>query len=760
MKILKTFLAVALLSLYVPLVADADSQEPILPFSKASYYHFAKDQSLSALIQDFFAMQGIAVIVSDKINYTVNGRFNKMSPLDFWNYITKAYGLVWFFDGKIMYVYSNTELQTQIFRMDVDSIETLSIILARLGFVASDFSFRGVGEANVLIVTAPPQYLAVINDIADKFVPSKISDTTIVKIIPLKYAWAYDMTFNYANGSISVPGISSLLQSIVTGQQLAAAFSPFNVSVGGAGPSKQTQYQQMVGILDDTPPYAKDINNNIKSLKSNDAKKSADGDGTGKASSGESVADISGATLPGFITCDQRLNAVIIRDRHENMPFYEDIIAKLDIPCEIIKIDVAVVDVSKSAGKDLGVKGLGVAIPGKSINLGISTMDSILSAQASGTPNVGSGSMSGHLGIVKNLDINFALDALERNGSGQAMSKPSVLTLDNVAAILETDKVHYETVAGTNNSNAYTQTATTKLQVVPHIIPGDVDANGKRKIKLFVDISDGSFEANSAGQVTQHSLNTQAILYEGQSLLIGGYNTETNKKVDKGVPVLCNLPLVGSLFRHSEDQKEIKERVYVISPSVVEIRSDDRTYDRFIQPGNLSAESSLQPNEYSLSAEWPPQKVSVHESIIKGKRLGNNKKQKHNRKKNDQNQSGDINSQNFSGERGPTLQSEILPEQIEYQGLQSSPAQPEISTLQFEEFIENPDMENSERSSDDLQNFSDKNAGQNFSIPLDKNTDDDSQNFSEEYDSTLQSEILPEQIEFQDSQSSPAQPEI
>jgi type III secretion protein C len=190
-----------------------------------------------------------------------------MDPAEFWNRITKAYGLVWFFDGKIMFVYSNSELSTQIFRMDIDSIGTLSTILTRLEFISSDFSFRGIGEANVLIVTAPPQYLTVINDIATKFVPSKISDTTIVKVIPLKYAWAYDMSFNYANGSIAVPGVATLLQSIVAGQNSETGLSPFNVNVGG---SKTPEEAKMVGILDDTPKYAKDINNSIKNMQNKD----------------------------------------------------------------------------------------------------------------------------------------------------------------------------------------------------------------------------------------------------------------------------------------------------------------------------------------------------------------------------------------------------------------------------------------------------------------------------------------------------------
>jgi type III secretion protein C len=407
------------------------------------------------------------------------------------------------------------------------------------------------------------------------------------------------MTFNYANGSISVPGISSLLQSIVSGQRPDNAFSPFNVNVGGS--QQHVQQQQMVGVLDDTPQYAKDINSNIKSLQNRDGT-SASSDGKngegGEKSPGDNVADISGSTLPGFITCDQRLNAIIIRDKRENMPFYEEIIAKLDVPCEVIKIDVAVVDVNKNAERALGLNGINL-----NGTTGSGKWNATISTGASRDSK--NGSITGTLGIIRNMDVTVAINAIEKSGTGQTLSKPSVLTLDNVAAILETDKIHYATVTGANSSNAYTQTATTKLQVVPHIIPGDVDGNGKRKMKLFVDISDGSFEADESHSVTQHSLNTQAVLYEGQSLLIGGYNTESSSRSNGGIPFLKDIPLVGGLFKHSDRERVIKERVYVISPSVVEIRSDDHTYDRFLQQGQLTANPSLEQEEFPLNTKWP-----------------------------------------------------------------------------------------------------------------------------------------------------------
>ncbi|MDR2737467.1 MAG: hypothetical protein LBB18_00805 [Puniceicoccales bacterium] len=588
-----------------------------LPFSKANYYHFAKDQKLPDLIKDFFSMQGITVVVSPRVGSIVNGRFSKMDPANFWDYVTKAYGLVWFFDGKIMFVYSNSELRTQIFRMDGDGIRTLSTILARLGFITSDFSFRGVGEANVLIVTAPPQYINVINDIVNKFVPSKISDTTIVKIIPLKYAWAYDMTFNYANGAISVPGVASLMQSIISGRQSTVALSPFNVNVGANNGQKEIKYQPMVGLLDDVPQYMKEVNNNVKKIEENSKNnsknsskssgkksESSSDEGDEQSGDGSKVIDIAGATLPGFIMCDQRLNAVIIRDRRENMPFYEDIIAKLDIPCSVIKVDVSIVNVNSNAATNFGVNFLTVHKKGAN---GITKQDIKI------TNNDGLGSIGAiRFGISRHLDVSVAIDALEKSGGGQTMSKPSVLTLDNVAAIMETDKTRYQALTGANTTNAYTQSASTRIQVVPHIIPGEFDSYGKRKMKLFVDIAEGDLPADSTQAVTQHSLNTQAVLYEGQSLMVGGYNTESNSSTRSGIPVLRDIPIIGVLFGHSNVSKEVKERIYVISPTVIEIRSDEHSYDKFVKPGNLDAVPTLAPEDYPItvkvSKSVPPKK--------------------------------------------------------------------------------------------------------------------------------------------------------
>jgi type II secretory pathway component GspD/PulD (secretin) len=223
-------------------------------------------------------------------------------------------------------------------------------------------------------------------------------------------------------------------------------------------------------------------------------------------------------------------------------------------------MNAAIVGVSKSSSVSFGINSISTTIPNNNL-IGLLTASSNAEAGAEGSTK-GKGSIAGRFGILKSTAIDHAIDVLEQNGDGQIISCPAVLTLDNVVAILETDKIHYFTISGANKSTAYTQSATTKLQIVPYIIPRDADGGSKHKMKLFIDISDESFDLNEDNQptaaLTHHSLNAQSVLYEGQSLVIGNYDSEVNQKEESGIPVLQHLPLVGMLCNHTSDRKMIK----------------------------------------------------------------------------------------------------------------------------------------------------------------------------------------------------------
>ncbi len=567
-----------------------------IPFTHSYYYHFSKDQQLDSLIKDFCSMQGISVVVSPIITDIVNGRFNKMDPADFWDYVTQAYGLSWFYDGKILYVYKSSELQTQIFKMDASGIATMSNIIKHLGFSSSDFSFRSVPSANILIITAPPKYLETINDLSVKFVTEKITDTTIVKTFPLKYAWAYDMSFTYKDGSITVPGISTLLQNIVTGNQTAYSISNMAVNLDSKSAHKQTKMQTLVP---QNNPLINNQNNNNNSSSSNDNNQ--------KSSDTENIPTT--ASLPGFITCDQRLNAVIIRDKYENMQFYEDIIKQLDVPCDVIKIDVAIVDIDQSKNVDLGLGYIGLDNNQKRVlDIGF---EGTGSANKNGVSLSGAANVFGKMtGVLKGYTIASYLQALEKHGDTKTVAKPSVLTLDNVGAIIEKEETVYTKVSGTYSEGLYDISATIRLQVVPHIIPNDQNEDGEKKMKMFVNIQDGSFSNLADTETTptcnSNSINTQAVLYEGQSLLIGGYFKENYINSASGVPFLQRIPLIGKAFKYTSNEKKVLERIYVISPSIVDINSQDSKFEKFVQGGDLEKLGKFLPVEPNQDKKAKP----------------------------------------------------------------------------------------------------------------------------------------------------------
>jgi type II secretory pathway component GspD/PulD (secretin) len=78
------FLAVLCYTTYPVSAVTEIPHSMSIPFSESYYYHFSKDQKLGDLIQDFCSMQNVSVVISPNISDIVNGRFNKMSPSDFW----------------------------------------------------------------------------------------------------------------------------------------------------------------------------------------------------------------------------------------------------------------------------------------------------------------------------------------------------------------------------------------------------------------------------------------------------------------------------------------------------------------------------------------------------------------------------------------------------------------------------------------------------------------------------------------------------
>jgi type III secretion protein C len=253
------------------------------------------------------------------------------------------------------------------------------------------------------------------------------------------------------------------------------------------------------------------------------------------------------------------------------MPYYEAVIAELDKPLDLVEIHAAIVDIDANYTHNLGVRWGGARVQGDfaGSTAGLGAPGSSLSA----ANNAGFA-----LSTIYNTALNtfFAdIRALEERGEGAVLSRPSVLTMDNVQASLEYTTTFYIKLEGYQAVDAIQVTSGTTLKVTPRILR--MPDGQPSRLALTIVISDGS-DPTSTPQtswvtgvppVKKVTINTQATVAEGQSLLLGGFYYERRQDDKAGLPGLMNAPLVGPLFGQTGANVQRTERLILISPRII-----------------------------------------------------------------------------------------------------------------------------------------------------------------------------------------------
>jgi type III secretion protein C len=598
---------------YGIIVSPIQSSDDGIPWKDSNYYHFSKDQDLSELIKSFCSMQGIDIVVSEKVNDIVNGKFSNVAPKQFWHDMTQAYGLVWFFDGSILYVYKGNEIMSKVWKMSPDEMRSLAKVMEQLGFSSSNFSFRPMEKSGILVVSGPPKLMEVISDLSAKIIVERMTDVYDIKSFRLKNAWAYDMSFNYKGGTVTIPGVATMLQAILYNSPGAIGDTNIGMTTDKKNPHKATAVKD---LTDNCNYFKPDDDKSKKDNKSNE-KPAA----TENKNSGDSGIKNEKTWKDIFITYDSRLNAVIVKAKKQDMELLGNLIEQLDVSQQAIRIDVAIIDIRKGITEQLGTDLL--SMQGHRLDVLFN-------------PSNNKKSRASINGIFKNYTLTATLQALEEAGDAQTLARPSVLTVDNIAAVIDRSNTVYVQVAGKESQGLYDVTASTKLVVVPHIIPEEYDEGGNPKIKLMVEVSDGSvdkdprFGATGTPSTSTSSINTEAVLYEGQSLFIGGYFHEQHDKADTGIPLLKDIPIIGNIFKNKMASNNVLERIYLITPKIVKIDEQAiKDYNRFFSDSNLSGEATLNSKEFNLLRKYKSKDYSItKEEKLDEKRTAEKEKRK------------------------------------------------------------------------------------------------------------------------------------
>jgi type IV pilus assembly protein PilQ len=311
----------------------------------------------------------------------------------------------------------------------------------------------------------------------------------------------------------------------------------------------------------------------------------------------------------GSAMADLRTNQVFVQDVPSRLTDARKLLGQIDIPVRQVLIEARIVEANDSFSKNLGVRlGYNENIPGGRnpaggvrSTTGANLSNTAMQTQSAGGTQLATGapaiiSTTAPDGQQVNLPasglggfnpgaislilfnnkftqfLNLELTALESDGKGKIISRPRVLTANNVEALIEQGtELPYQQATSSGATSVSFRKANLALKVKPQITP---DGN----IIMTLDVN-----KDSVGQVTTAGLaidtkhvKTEVLVENGGTVVIGGiYTQNTNNTITK-VPFFGDLPFVGVLFQNNSRFDNKTELLVFITPRIVEDRLGQR----------------------------------------------------------------------------------------------------------------------------------------------------------------------------------------
>jgi type II secretory pathway component GspD/PulD (secretin) len=204
--------------------------------------------------------------------------------------------------------------------------------------------------------------------------------------------------------------------------------------------------------------------------------------------------------------------------------------------------------------------------------------------------NVGVGAdafTSGAMSILNDHQLSFTMQALQSNTGTKVLTAPRVIALNNKKANIKiTDKLIYvsdvqqETVTSTNDTNSYSTTVNVpqystkdvgfELDVFPsvgsdmktitlQVVPLIQEKTGTTPFTVSVVNPDGTIgkvEYDGEPVIKEQTINVQAAVEDGSTLVVGGIFRDNYNEGGKQIPWLSKLPVVGKAFKSKDHSRE------------------------------------------------------------------------------------------------------------------------------------------------------------------------------------------------------------
>ncbi len=565
---------------------EATPAAPKIAWRTPTFSLLARGMSLREGLEIFGMAQGMSVVMSEAVRGAFSGEFKDVPAGEFLDQVTTTHNLIWYCDGASLHICGSGELQTVLLSLRYMKAEELRALLRELGLEDARFPIRTASNDELLLLSGPPRYVALIAETihrADRLREERTFTEVETRIFPLQHTWADNVTM-----SVSGPESSAQIRGVAT------------------------VLEEMMRAMEGT--RAKEATSEVEPAE------------TVKLEETDPLKDAMTEAFKPIIRADNRLNAVIVRDVVSRMPMYERLIAQLDTPQRLIEIGVTVVEMSREDALDWQMS-LALEATKDELSGGVGQNPANLTSDLVGRGLAGTATYIGD-----NFKVSGSLSALKEKGKARNISRTSLLTVNNLAARLSDTQSYHARVIGTEVASLQEVSAGTELAIQPRIAKPAAPERPER-VWMTLELKDGGFETitvDAMPMTRQSTLETQVSVTVGESILLAGYLRDIKEEGGWGIPYLRDIPIIGWLFGGASYRNETVQRLFILTPQIVDADQADivrvqATRQRDIaEPMALEQDSDADHVERREREAQLREKQEIHEAAAEETHLRNN----------------------------------------------------------------------------------------------------------------------------------------
>ncbi|EOM2049818.1 type III secretion system secretin MxiD [Shigella sonnei] len=546
--------SLTLLIVLLPLIVNANNIDSHLLEQNDIAKYVAQSDTVGSFFDRFSALLNYPIVVSKQAaKKRISGEFDLSNPEEMLEKLTLLVGLIWYKDGNALYIYDSGELISKVILLENISLNYLIQYLKDANLYDHRYPIRGNISDKTFYISGPPALVELVANTAtllDKQVSSIGTDKVNFGVIKLKNTFVSDRTYNMRGEDIVIPGVATVVERLLNN--------------GKALSNRQAQNDPM-------PPF--NITQKV-SEDSNDFSFSS-------VTNSSILEDVSLIAYP-------ETNSILVKGNDQQIQIIRDIITQLDVAKRHIELSLWIIDIDKSELNNLGVNWQGTASFGDSFGASFN-----MSSSAS----------------ISTLDGNkfiASVMALNQKKKANVVSRPVILTQENIPAIFDNNRTFYVSLVGERNSSLEHVTYGTLINVIPRF-----SSRGQIEMSLTIEDGTGNSQSNYnynnentsvLPEVGRTKISTIARVPQGKSLLIGGYTHETNSNEIVSIPFLSSIPVIGNVFKYKTSNISNNVRVFLIQPREIKESSYYNTaeYKSLISEREIQKTTQIIPSETTL----------------------------------------------------------------------------------------------------------------------------------------------------------------